>query len=39
MQEILVYIAILFAVIFLIKKFIFPSKKKKNGCETNCNCH
>ncbi|MDH3381253.1 MAG: FeoB-associated Cys-rich membrane protein [Flavobacteriaceae bacterium] len=39
MQEILVYIAIIFAIAFLIRKFLFPSKKKKKGCDSSCNCH
>lgn len=38
MQEIIVYIFVVFAVLFLVKKYIFPSKKKK-GCGTGCdNC-
>ncbi|HHC78956.1 MAG TPA: FeoB-associated Cys-rich membrane protein [Flavobacteriia bacterium] len=36
MQEILVYIALLLAVFFLIKKFFFT--KKKTNCDTDCKC-
>nr|WP_148869484.1 FeoB-associated Cys-rich membrane protein [Tenacibaculum adriaticum] len=37
MQEILTYITIALAVAFLVRKFFFKSKKKKN-CDTNCGC-
>ncbi|WGH74541.1 FeoB-associated Cys-rich membrane protein [Tenacibaculum tangerinum] len=37
MQEILTYIVVIFAVVFLLKKFVFKSKSDKN-CNTNCNC-
>ncbi len=38
MQEILVYIALTLAVIFLIGKYFFKSDKKKGGCDTDCKC-
>ncbi|WP_298763136.1 FeoB-associated Cys-rich membrane protein [uncultured Polaribacter sp.] len=38
MQQIIVYILVLVAVFFLLKKYILPSKKK-TGCSTDCNCH
>ena len=37
MQEILVYIALVLALVFLIKKFFFGNKKK-TGCNTDCDC-
>ncbi|NLP57783.1 FeoB-associated Cys-rich membrane protein [Lutibacter sp. B1] len=36
MQQILVYIALVIAIIFLVKKYFFT--KKKGSCGTNCNC-
>lgn len=38
MQNIIVYTLVILAVIFLLKKFVFPSKKEK-GCSTDCGCH
>ncbi|MEJ6675188.1 MAG: FeoB-associated Cys-rich membrane protein [Polaribacter sp.] len=38
MQEIVVYILLIFALFFLVKKYVFPSKKKGN-CGTGCDCH
>lgn len=38
MQEILVYIALALAVLFLIKKFFFKPKKKNGVCDTDCKC-
>ena len=35
MQEIIAYILVTFAVIFLLKKYVFPSKKDK-GCGSGC---
>ena len=37
-QEILVYIVLAFAVIFLVKKFFFKPKKKDGSCDIDCNC-
>ena len=37
MQEIITYIAVVLAVAFLVKKFVFKTKKSKN-CNTDCNC-
>jgi flagellar biogenesis protein FliO len=38
MQEIIAYILVILAIIFLLKKFVFPSKKDK-GCSSGCDCH
>ncbi|MDG1528352.1 MAG: FeoB-associated Cys-rich membrane protein [Polaribacter sp.] len=38
MQEIISYIVLIIAVSFLLRKFVFKSKKNKNGCDTNCGC-
>jgi len=37
MQDILVYIALGLAIVFLIKTYFFPSKKK-GSCGTDCDC-
>jgi hypothetical protein len=37
MQDYLVYIALGFAIAFLVKKYFFKSKKKGN-CDKDCNC-
>ena len=37
MQEIFVYIIVVLAVVFLVKKFFFKPKNKK-GCDTDCGC-
>ena len=37
MQEFITYLLVALAVVFLIKKFVFPSKKNK-GCSSNCGC-
>lgn len=37
MQQVLVYIALVLALLFLLKKFFFSNKKKK-GCNTDCDC-
>ncbi|MGA9269568.1 MAG: FeoB-associated Cys-rich membrane protein [Lutimonas sp.] len=37
MQEVLVYIALAAALVYLGRKFFFR-KKKKDGCDTDCNC-
>nr|WP_243743937.1 FeoB-associated Cys-rich membrane protein [Tenacibaculum caenipelagi] len=36
MQEIITYVVVCGAVIFLVKKFFFNTKK--SNCDTNCNC-
>ena len=36
-QEILVYIAVIFALLFLFRKYIFKSKKKGGDCDSDCN--
>lgn len=38
MQEVLVYIALAIALLYLGRKFFFKKKGKKDGCDTNCNC-
>lgn len=37
MQEIITYIAVGFAVLFLVNKFFIKDKQQK-GCATNCDC-
>ncbi|PWG05725.1 FeoB-associated Cys-rich membrane protein [Polaribacter aquimarinus] len=37
MQEIITYTLVAVAVLFLIKKYIFPSKNHKN-CNSDCGC-
>jgi len=37
MQEVIMYLLVALAVVFLVKKFIFPSKKSK-GCSPDCGC-
>jgi hypothetical protein len=37
MQEILAYIIVVLAVIFLVKKYFFSAKKNK-GCSSDCGC-
>lgn len=38
MQETLVYIAVIIALLFLVKKYFFKSKKKNGDCDTDCKC-
>ncbi|TXD53176.1 FeoB-associated Cys-rich membrane protein [Polaribacter sp. IC066] len=38
MQEIIVYILVILAAYFLIKKYFIPSKKVKK-CSSDCGCH
>ncbi|MBT4780032.1 MAG: FeoB-associated Cys-rich membrane protein [Polaribacter sp.] len=38
MQEILIYISLGLAVLYLLRKFIFKGKHKGN-CDTDCGCH
>ncbi|MES2864176.1 MAG: FeoB-associated Cys-rich membrane protein [Bacteroidota bacterium] len=38
MQEILTYICLALAVGFLVRKFFWKKKSKKNGCGDNCDC-
>lgn len=38
MQEIFVYIAVVLALFFLIRKYFFKRKKKKGDCGTDCKC-
>ena len=37
MQEVVAYVLVLLAAVFLVKKYVFPSKKNK-GCGTDCGC-
>ena len=37
-QEILVYVGLLLAVVFLVRKFFYNPKKKGGNCDTDCNC-
>nr|WP_243765916.1 FeoB-associated Cys-rich membrane protein [Polaribacter cellanae] len=40
MQEIIAYSLLIIALFFLLRKYVFPKKKKKNGnCGTDCGCH
>jgi hypothetical protein len=39
MQEILAYLVLIGAVLFLVKKFFFKAKKKKNCSDDGCGCH
>lgn len=39
MQEILAYLILATAVLFLAKKFFFKPKKKKNCSNDDCGCH
>ena len=36
-QQIMVYVIVGLAVLYLLKKFVFKSKKK-NNCGTDCGC-
>ena len=38
MQEIIAYIVLIVAVSFLLRKFVFKSKKNKKGCASDCGC-
>jgi len=38
LQQILAYGLLLFAVFFLIKKYVLKQKKKKPNCGKDCNC-
>ncbi|NOQ92845.1 MAG: FeoB-associated Cys-rich membrane protein [Flavobacteriaceae bacterium] len=38
MQQILVYIALGIAILFLVRKYFFKSKNKGGGCDTDCGC-
>jgi hypothetical protein len=39
MQDVIVYILVVMAVVFLMKKYVFSSKKKGKSCDTDCGCH
>lgn len=36
-QQIIAYLILGIAIVYLLRKFIFKSKKKKN-CDTDCGC-
>lgn len=38
MQQILAYLFLGAALLFLLRKYVFTSKKSKN-CSTDCGCH
>lgn len=38
MQEILVYIALAAALVYLVKRFFFKKRKNKTGCDSDCGC-
>lgn len=38
MQDILVYIALGLAIVFLGKKYFFKKAKKNGNCDKDCNC-
>jgi hypothetical protein len=38
MQEFIVYFLVALALFFLLRKYVFPSKKDK-GCSPDCGCH
>ena len=37
-QEIITYVILTAAIIYLFKKYVFKGKKK-DGCDTDCGCH
>ena len=37
-QEILVYVGVLLALVFLVRKFFYKSKKNDGNCDTDCKC-
>ena len=37
MQEIITYIIVILAIVFLLRKFVFKGKKDR-GCSSDCNC-
>ena len=37
-QEVLVYAVVVFATIFLVRKFFFKPKSNKSDCDTDCKC-
>ena len=38
MQEIIVYLLVILAIFFSVKKYLIPSKKE-NKCSSDCDCH
>ena len=39
LQDILTYICLTLAIVFLIRKFFWKKKANKKGCGDDCNCH
>lgn len=39
LQEVIAFLLLGCALYFVVRKFIFPSKKKINKCDTDCGCH
>ncbi|TRX23646.1 FeoB-associated Cys-rich membrane protein [Flavobacterium franklandianum] len=37
-QEILTYVTLVIAVVFLVRKFFFKKKKTDKNCGEDCNC-
>ncbi|HQE33572.1 FeoB-associated Cys-rich membrane protein [Flavobacterium alvei] len=37
-QDILTYLTLAFAIVFLVKKFFFKKKKTNKNCGEDCNC-
>ena len=38
LQQVLVYVLLGVALLFLLRKYFFKGKKK-NNCDTDCDCH
>ena len=38
-QEILSYLTLGIAIVFLVRKFFFKKKKNDKNCGEDCNCH
>ena len=38
-QEVIAFLLLGGALYFVIRKFIFPTKKKNKKCDTDCGCH
>jgi hypothetical protein len=38
LQQVLVYVILVAALLFLLKNYIFRGKKK-NNCDSDCDCH
>jgi predicted small secreted protein len=38
-QEVLLYVILGLAVVFLLRKFVFKPKNKKGNCDSDCGCN